>query len=214
MLAISRATATFCWLPPDSAPAERAPARRRERRTPSAASAPDCSSVPRGQEPRGWRSAEDRYSRRARFSASVEVEDQATELTVLRDVRHAGFSRRAHGRPRIRRWPPIEYLTRHPARAGPAIACTSSSWPLPSTPAMATTSPPRTVERHALPRPPARAGHARGGLRPGAPARRAWPASFSTRSSTSRPTISRARLSALWLPRWARCRCAFRAGAR
>ena len=88
-------------------------------------------------------------------------------------------------------WPLIRIVPPATGRM-PASASSSSDWPLPATPAMPTISPARTCEAHALD--PVDAGAiAHGQARaPRAPARRGCAGSFSTRSSTLRPTISSA----------------------
>ena len=74
----------------------------------------------------------------------------------------------------------------------PAIASISSVWPFPSTPAMPTISPARTVEARRRAPSRCRGRRGRGGPRPRAATSPGCAGGFSTRSSTSRPTIARA----------------------
>ena len=192
MLATSRATATFCWLPPDSALASvlGSPPRTSYSFSSSRARSfiPPIDSTP-WFEIGGWR-----YSRSARFSASVKSSTRphswrssgmcATPASVASRTPSPVTSS-----PAIDTRPDSGTTT-------PAIACTSSSWPLPSTPAMATTSPPRTVSdtpfTASSPRWSRTCRSSTSSI--GSPSLAVF---FSTRSSTSRPTISRARLSSV-----------------
>ena len=124
-----------------------------------------------------------------------ELEHEAAALPVLGDVTDA--RRRAH-RVQTRRWS-SRPATRMPPRSGarsPVSASISSVWPLPSTPAMPTISPARTSKEtprtFSMPR-SSDTWRSRTSSRtsPGSAG------AFSTRRSTSRPTIARARDSSV-----------------
>ena len=86
----SRASTTFCWFPPESARGRRLRRRRRGRRTPSAGAWRGRACAGAGRASRSASRAATGTSCSARFSASVNVEDEAAALAVLRDVPDAG----------------------------------------------------------------------------------------------------------------------------
>ena len=142
MLAISRATATFCWLPPDS---ELASVSGSPPRTSYSLRSARARSFmwPRRQQP----VARDR--RRAVLAQGEvlgqrEVEHEAAQLAVLGDVATPASHGRAHAAP-VTSLPADGDRARTRRRAARRSPRTSSRWPLPSTPASATISPPRTV---------------------------------------------------------------------
>src|ERR671914_1468178 len=192
LLAISRATATFCWLPPDSelASAPGLPPRTSYSLRSSRARAlmRPTLSTPRRL------SGGLRYSRRARFSASVK------SSTRRRRWRSSGMcatpaSDAARTPAPATSLPPTLML---PASTllNPEIASTSSCWPLPSTPASATISPARTWSESPRTASSSRSSSTRRSSTSsaGSPVEGSF---FSTCSSTSRPTMSRARLASV-----------------
>ena len=122
-----------------------------------------------------------------------EVEHQPAQVAVLGDVRHAGVAGVAHA-------PPGHLLARRSLML-PDDGVAQAGDRLDQLVLAVAVDP---GERHDLAaahgratrpaRPPARGRRARRDPRPPAPARRGFAAAFSTRSSTSRPTIRRARL--------------------
>ena len=123
-----------------------------------------------------------------------ELQHEATALPVLGDVAEAGVE-----------WPrALTCVSSAPSRRTlpaatgrrPLSASISSVWPLPSMPAMPTISPARTSNETSR----TFSTHGRrtpADPRPSGAPRRGCAACLSTRSSTSRPTISRARLSSV-----------------
>ena len=148
------ASASFCWLPPDSE-AARQPSE--PVRMPKSLRPPRCSaarSAPRLQ-PAAARSAASAIS--VRFSAQAEVDVQALALAVLAQVGEAVVARRRAGcgcAPRGRR----ARCARRCAGAGPSRPSNSSVRPAPTRPAKPRISPGAHLEAHVLG--PAR--HARG----------------------------------------------------
>ena len=133
---------TFCWLPPDSERRERALAAAAhvvllQQRAGARVDAPDVEPARRATAARAVLAQGEVLRQR-------EVEHQPAQLAVLGDVRHAGVAGGAHAAGRQTSSPAIPMLPDSASRR-PAIASTSSCWPLPSTPASATISPPRTV---------------------------------------------------------------------
>ena len=80
-----------------------------------------------------------------RFSHSGDVEQQTVPVPVLGDVADAGLAALAGSTATARSRPPSTIVPVAPRRM-PMIASTSSAWPLPSTPAMPSTSPRWIVE--------------------------------------------------------------------
>src|SRR5918999_792693 len=192
LLAISRATATFCWFPPDS---ELARAPGLPARTSYSASRSLARLLMRAllSTPRRLKGGL-RYSRRARFSASVK------SSTRPRRWRSSGMcatpaSDAARTPAPATSLPPTLML---PASTllNPEIASTSSCWPLPSTPASATISPARTWSESPRTASSSRSSSTRRSSTSsaGSPVEGSF---FSTCSSTSRPTMSRARLASV-----------------
>ena len=123
-----------------------------------------------------------------------EGQHQPAPVTVLGDVARRRRRSRAHAAPADLAAADVDAPGLRLGR--PAIASTSSCWPLPSTPASATISPARTSSDAAHRLQPAVVAHVQV-LDARASARPACAASLSTRRSTSRPTIIRARLSSV-----------------
>src|SRR3954452_18177181 len=192
LFAISRAITTFCWLPPDNAAASvsGSPPRMSNSRMSERAAA----TIRRGDR-MPWREYfAVRYSRRARFSAieKFRTRPRRWRSSAMWEMPAATRSRAPAP---VRSRPSTSIVPRSVGRR-PVIASTSSLWPLPSTPASATISPARTVRST-----PWAAGRPRSSRtcrsrssRIGSPA---VAGTLSTRSRTSRPTMSRASDSSL-----------------
>ena len=85
-----------------------------------------------------------------RLSCTAERPDEPVALAVLGHVAEAEVEQRAPGR-RLGDVDAVEAdRSRRSARRSPVMACTSSVWPLPSTPATARISPARTSRLDAV----------------------------------------------------------------
>ena len=144
---ISRPTTNFCRLPPESAARLAGRACPCARRRPWLIAAATFAAPPSRPTPALTSARRSHGAVSTTFSRQREVGTRAAGRAAppARRRRRAGGARRCRrGRPARRRCRIASGA--RPARS-PDMASKSSDWPLPATPAMATISPPRTVER-------------------------------------------------------------------
>ena len=145
----SRAITTFCWLPPDSDAGARLRARRRARRSPSAAAAP-ARRASRGERKPRARVRPQLVVAQREVLGEVELEHEPRRWrSSAMGLTPAAASSRG---PACVTSCPATVIVPGVGERRPMIASISSLWPLASTPASPTISPARTSKRHVVDR--------------------------------------------------------------